>query len=109
MTAPIRKSMPGPISIPPKRGVSSDLSLMNIELDIMAAPALVPARKQAFLIASMKLCVNLRPAEQPCDAELVAAREEDASRLLNHLDGTARVGIAAPDLVMLLQTFRATD
>ena len=48
MTAPVRKSMPGPISMPPNLGVSSDLPHMNMELDIIAAPALVPPRTMPF-------------------------------------------------------------
>src|SRR5436853_6695140 len=43
----------------------------------------------------MKRRVKLRPAQESCDTQLVAAREENACRSLNHLDGAARIGIGA--------------
>src|SRR5215212_3761179 len=46
MRTPRIKSMPGPRSTEPKRGLVSELPLMNIEFDIMAAPALVAAGEE---------------------------------------------------------------
>ncbi|HYG83047.1 MAG TPA: hypothetical protein VD861_21805 [Pyrinomonadaceae bacterium] len=55
-----------------------------------------PGEDQSFLVPPVKGRIQLRPAEQPGDPELIAPGEENRGRRLDGFDGGARVSVPPP-------------